>query len=117
MKPGVYARITEVAPAIVEQVAAAMEFSAANPQQQEMVASHLSDLELPDRMRCRDDVRLMRLTAGCGRPSDVEDEFRARSSRERARAVTPAPMLCMAIVVVTRGKEVALECPTRDVAG
>jgi arsenite methyltransferase len=44
--PDVYAIITEVAPAVVDQVADAMEVSAADPQQREMVAGYLTDLAL-----------------------------------------------------------------------
>jgi arsenite methyltransferase len=56
--PDVYATITELAPAVVEQVAVAMELSATDPQHQEMVANYLSDLELPERARA--------LEIGCG---------------------------------------------------
>ena len=45
--PDVYASITEVDPAAVEQVANVMEVSATDPQQQAMVAAYLSDVSFP----------------------------------------------------------------------
>jgi cyclopropane fatty-acyl-phospholipid synthase-like methyltransferase len=56
--PDVYAVITEVEPAVVDQVAEAMEVSAADPQQREMVAAYLTDLALAD------DARVLEI--GCG---------------------------------------------------
>jgi ubiquinone/menaquinone biosynthesis C-methylase UbiE len=44
--PDLYSKITEVAPAVVEQLATAMEVSAADPQHQAMVESYLGDLDL-----------------------------------------------------------------------
>jgi ubiquinone/menaquinone biosynthesis C-methylase UbiE len=45
--PDVYSIITEVDAAVVQQVATAMEVSAADPQHQDMVEAYLADLDLP----------------------------------------------------------------------
>jgi ubiquinone/menaquinone biosynthesis C-methylase UbiE len=56
--PDVYAIIGDVDAAAVDQVAEAMEISAADPQHQAMVRTYLSDLALPERARA--------LEIGCG---------------------------------------------------
>ena len=43
--PDVYSMITEVEPAVVEQLATAMEVSAADPQHREMVDAYLAELD------------------------------------------------------------------------
>jgi ubiquinone/menaquinone biosynthesis C-methylase UbiE len=47
--PDVYHTVTELDPAVAEQLAAAMELRATEPQQQAMLHSYLDDLDLPDR--------------------------------------------------------------------
>ena len=56
--PDVYSVITTVDPAVVRQVANAMEISAADPQHHAMVAAYLGDLDLADGARL--------LEIGCG---------------------------------------------------
>jgi hypothetical protein len=45
--PDEYSMITEMDETVIDRVAAAMETSAADPQQQAMVESYISQLELP----------------------------------------------------------------------
>ena len=49
--PDVYSIITQVDPVVVEQLATAMEVSAADPQHREMVAAYLTALDPPDGAR------------------------------------------------------------------
>jgi hypothetical protein len=58
--PDVCAVITDVEPAVVERVAAAMEVSAVDPQHPEMVRSYLGDLALDG------DARVFELRCGTG---------------------------------------------------
>jgi arsenite methyltransferase len=58
--PDVYAVITEVDEAVVDQVADAIEVSAADPQHREMVADYLTDLALGD------DARVLEIGCGTG---------------------------------------------------
>jgi SAM-dependent methyltransferase len=82
--PDVYAAITEVDAATVEQVAHAMELSAADPQHQAMVASYLSELALP----C--DSRVLEVGCGTGAISRL---LAARPEIKEVVGVDPSPIL------------------------
>ena len=56
--PDLYATIAEIDPAIVEQIAHAMELRAANAQQRNMLDSYLSQIEFPNEAQV--------LEIGCG---------------------------------------------------
>jgi cyclopropane fatty-acyl-phospholipid synthase-like methyltransferase len=56
--PDIYAKITEIDPAIAEQIANAMEIRAANPQQRNMLDSYLSQIAFPNEAQV--------LEIGCG---------------------------------------------------
>src|SRR5689334_8009875 len=100
-----------------------MELSAADPQHQEIVTSHLSDVALPDRMRCgdgrsrhKDDRSVTLIDPLVGARVTLRTSWYASSSRQKSRESTPGPSPCMAIVVVTGGQEVAPERVARDLA-
>jgi ubiquinone/menaquinone biosynthesis C-methylase UbiE len=46
--PDAYSIVTELDPAVAEQLADAMELRATDPQQQAMLAAYLDDLAMPD---------------------------------------------------------------------
>jgi ubiquinone/menaquinone biosynthesis C-methylase UbiE len=58
--PDVYSIITDIEPAVVEQLATAMELSAADPQHRAMVEAYLAELDL------RPGTRVVELGAGSG---------------------------------------------------
>jgi ubiquinone/menaquinone biosynthesis C-methylase UbiE len=82
--PDVYAAITEVDAAALEQVAEAMEISAADPQQQAMVNAYLSDLSLPGRARA--------LEIGCGTGA-IARILAGRPGIGEVIGVDPSPLL------------------------
>jgi ubiquinone/menaquinone biosynthesis C-methylase UbiE len=82
--PDVCAVITDVEPAVVERVAAAMEVSAADPQHREMVRSHLGDLALDGGARV--------LELGCGTGA-ISRELARWSGVGEVVGVDPSPIL------------------------
>lgn len=94
--PDVYATITEVAPAVAEQVAVAMEISAADPQHHEMVDSYLSELEFPEHARV--------LEVGCGTGA-ISRIIARRPGVANVVGVDPSPGL------VARARELAAGLP------
>lgn len=90
--PDVYATITELPPAAVEQVAVAMELSATDPQHQEMVASYLSELEMPKRARV--------LEVGCGTGA-IARIIAHRPGIETVVGIDPSPVL------IAKAREIA----------
>ncbi len=82
--PDMYSTIAEIDPAIVEQIANAMEVRAANPQQRNMLDSYLSQINFPDAAQV--------LEVGCGTGPVV----RRLASWPRVGRVTgldPSPIL------------------------
>jgi arsenite methyltransferase len=106
--PDVYAHITDVDEATIEQVAAAMELRATDPRQQEILATYLARIEW------RTDARVVEI--GCGTGAITRALARRPGVREVV-GIEPAPGL------VTRGRELAanlanvsfLEADGRDV--
>jgi|RhiMetdeSRZDD1v2_1073273.scaffolds.fasta_scaffold02027_9 ubiquinone/menaquinone biosynthesis C-methylase UbiE len=94
--PDVYARITEVDAAAVEQVADAMELSAADPQHQAMVAAYLADLSLPGEARA--------LEIGCGTGA-ISRVIAGRPGIGEVVGVDPSPVL------VDKGRALAADIP------
>jgi ubiquinone/menaquinone biosynthesis C-methylase UbiE len=82
--PDVYAVITEVEPAVVEQVATAMEVSAADPQQRAMVETYLADLAMPA------DARVLEVGCGTGAICRL---LAARPEAGEVVGVDPSPIL------------------------
>ena len=92
--PDPYATITDVAPAVVERVAEAMEVSAADPQQLAMVEAYVDDLALGDGARV--------LEVGCGTGA-ISRAIGARSEVGSVHGVDPSPIL------IERARELAGE--------
>jgi SAM-dependent methyltransferase len=82
--PDIYSVITTVDPAVVAQVADAMEISAADPQHREMVAAYVADLELGDEARV--------LEIGCGTGAIARELARSPGVGE-VLGVDPSPIL------------------------
>jgi SAM-dependent methyltransferase len=82
--PDVYSMITTVDPAVVGEVADAMEVSAADPQHREMVATYLADLGLAG------DARV--LEVGCGTGA-IAREFARSPGVGAVLGVDPSPIL------------------------
>jgi SAM-dependent methyltransferase len=82
--PDVYSIITDVEPAVVEQLATAMEVSAADPQHQAMVEAYLSDLAPPSGSRV--------VEIGCGTGA-IARMIAARPEIGDVLGTDPSPIL------------------------
>ena len=82
--PDVYSIITELEPAVVEQLATAMEVSAADPQHQTMVDAYLAELDPPAGARV--------VEIGCGTGA-ITRMIAARADIGEVVGVDPSPIL------------------------
>jgi ubiquinone/menaquinone biosynthesis C-methylase UbiE len=94
--PDVYSVITTVDPAVVEQVADAMEISAADPQHHATVAAYLGDLDLAG------GARLLEIGCGAGAIARV---VAAWPGVGEVLGVDPSPIL------LTRARELSEGIP------
>lgn len=94
--PDVYSVITTVVPAVVEQVADAMEISAADPQHHAMVAAYLGDLDLAGGARL--------LEIGCGTGA-ITRQLTRLPGVASVTGIDPSPFF------VARAKELASDLP------